>query len=359
MDSLQKKEIGLYVAAWTLVFTLVPLTFSLHLLTGHETRLTFGDILPLWLRMLPFLLLFILHNHLAAPFLKDRKTWPYLAVTISMFAVFTLYCISTPQRPPEILGGAPPPLGRFRKAPPDGMRPFAPEAMKIVIGALVILVNLGAKAFFQNLRKTEQIREMESAGLASKLETLRYQINPHFFMNTLNNIHALVDIDPGKAKESIEELSKLMRIVLYEGDSPTIPLQREMNFLRHYISLMRLRYPENVSISLDLPEDGSDAVIPPLVLASFVENAFKHGMSYENPSYVRISLDVSGGNIIFRCANSVHEERKSGTSGLGLENVRKRLELLYGKGCTLHIDTPPGSYRILLVLPAKRKEETS
>ena len=199
------------------------------------------------------------------------------------------------------------------------------------------------------------MQELQAENLSRQLETLRYQINPHFFMNTLNNIHALVDIDPEQAKASIEEFSKLMRHVLYEGDRPTIPLAKETEFLRHYVSLMKLRYADTVRIDLSLPEKDEGAEIPPLMLASFVENAFKHGISYEKPSFVRVTVSVEDGKIVFRCANSRQDSAQAAQHGVGLANVRGRLDLLYGDRYTLHIDPSGDVYDVLLLLPATVK----
>jgi LytS/YehU family sensor histidine kinase len=174
-------------------------------------------------------------------------------------------------------------------------------------------------------------------------------------MNTLNNIHALVDIDPEQAKASIEEFSKLMRHVLYEGDRPTIPLAKETEFLRHYVSLMKLRYADTVRIDLSLPEKDEGAEIPPLMLASFVENAFKHGISYEKPSFVHVTVSVEDGKIVFRCANSRQDSAQAAQHGVGLANVRGRLDLLYGDRYTLHIDPSGDVYDVLLLLPATVK----
>ena len=103
--------------------------------------------------------------------------------------------------------------------------------------------NIAVKLFFKSFRDEEMLKELEHQRLQSELQYLKYQINPHFFMNTLNNIHALVDIDTGKAKSTIVELSKLMRYVLYEASNKTILLLREVQFLENYVTLMSLRYP--------------------------------------------------------------------------------------------------------------------
>ena len=197
------------------------------------------------------------------------------------------------------------------------------------------------------------MKELEAENTKQRLESLRYQINPHFLMNTLNNIHALVDIDPEKAKESIEEFSKMMRILLYEGDAPTIPLSKELDFIEHFISLMRLRYTEDaLRIETVFPEERCNAVVPPLVMASFVENAFKHGVSYSKKSFIRVKVELQEGKVVFHCANSSHPAERDERHGIGLENIRKRLTLLYGESYTLSIDTGEGRYDALLIIPS-------
>ena len=219
---------------------------------------------------------------------------------------------------------------------------------------LLVGVDLGVFSYVESIRNERRVKELQGESLNQQLETLRYQINPHFFMNTLNNIHALVDIDPDKAKESIEEFSKMMRILLYEGNSPTIPLARETNFIEHYISLMRLRYPEDiVRIQAAFPEGQSEAVVPPLLMASFVENAFKHGISYESDSFIKVSCELKDGKIHFRCANSHHPSTHEDSHGLGLGNIRRRLDLLYGSDYTLYTGVMDDTYDVILALPAK------
>lgn len=263
--------------------------------------------------------------------------------------------------------GAPPEDGRFaggggfppmheRERRPDDVPPppFGPGLMRIMMGILLIMTNLGSKLFFKSRENEQKMIELEKENLDQQLQYLRYQINPHFFMNTLNNIHALVDIDPEQAKSSILELSRMMRYILYEGDKPTIPLSKETEFLRHYIYLMRLRYSDSVKIDVDLPEECGNVEIPPMMFVSFVENAFKHGISYEKESFIRVSMSIENDKLIFRCANSRHGTNSDRSSGIGLANVRKRMDLLYGKDYTLHIDESSEIYDILAVIPVTR-----
>jgi LytS/YehU family sensor histidine kinase len=163
-----------------------------------------------------------------------------------------------------------------------------------------------------------------------------------------------VDIDPEQAKSSILELSRMMRYILYEGDKPTIPLTKETEFLRHYIYLMRLRYSDSVKIDVDFPEECGNVEIPPMMFVSFVENAFKHGISYEKESFIRVSMAIEEYKLIFKCVNSRNGTNSDKSSGIGLANVRKRMELLYGKDYTLHIDENNEIYDILAVIPVTR-----
>ena len=170
-------------------------------------------------------------------------------------------------------------------------------------------------------------------------------------MNTLNNIHALVDIDPEKAKSTILELSKMMRFILYEGDKNGVPLTREFDFIRNYITLMRLRYTDKVRIQVDLPDAVPDKTLPPLMLISFIENAFKHGISYQRPSFIEISVDVNDNRLHFTCYNSKADTPNQEKGGVGLTNVKQRLKLLYDSNFTLHIDDNPDTYRVELTIP--------
>jgi len=362
MDTERKQEVVTYGILWFVVFAIVPLVMSFRGLSfGLPFR--FGMVLEIWLSILPFLALFLIHDLLVAPlWVEKRKPGAYVIALLVLMMLFGAYVWATRKGPDRMMPPGPPmETGAPPMRPPDDRGlPMAPEVMKVIIGLLVLGVNLGAKFYLKTVRGERWLKELKAESLSRQLEGLRYQINPHFFMNTLNNIHALVDIDPEKAKESIEEFSKLMRYILYDGDRPTIPLQRELDYLRHYVSLMRMRYDEAVRIETSFPESDAGAEIPPLILASFVENAFKHGISYENPSFVRIAVSVEDGRISFKCANSRQAEESVRSHGVGLTNVRSRLDLLYGDRYTLHIDEDGGVYDVLLQLPVSaglKKEE--
>ncbi|MDO4985547.1 MAG: histidine kinase, partial [Prevotella sp.] len=254
-----------------------------------------------------------------------------------------------------------PPEFHDRKPHPPFMRKEGPGKGLHDIIATVILVlmfgaNLGSKLYFRTRSDQRKLHELEKQNLEQQLEYLKYQINPHFFMNTLNNIHALVDIDPAKAQDTILELSKMMRFVLYEGDKSGVPLNRELEFIRTYITLMQLRYTDKVKINLDLPTQVPDKTVPPLMLISFIENAFKHGVSYQHESFIDIKVELieplpQVTHLHFTCKNSKAERPNEMKGGVGLVNVKKRLDLLYDKNYTLSIKDDTDTYFVELILP--------
>ena len=144
----------------------------------------------------------------------------------------------------------------------------------------------------------------------------------------------------------------MMRYVLYESDRSSVPLSREVDFVRHFVALMQLRYTQKVKITLDLPQTVPDRQIPPLMLITFIENAFKHGVTYQHESFIGIKVAAENNELQFSCLNSkadtpVTKEK----GGVGLANIRKRLDLLYGKDYTLSIEDTPEAYSVRLVIP--------
>ncbi|MBQ7512102.1 MAG: histidine kinase, partial [Prevotella sp.] len=252
-----------------------------------------SDVVLVWRQFVIYFLLFIIHDVFLAPLIVSRQRRAvYFSVVTIILAVFTLYqCTHRPgirqhgphpmemrghlpdePRHPDFDGDMPPgehsPL--HRHGPEGKKHEHTPPAIigehdiiAVVVLILMFGMNLGVKFYFKTREDQKKLVELEKENLQQQLEYLKYQINPHFFMNTLNNIHALVDIDPEKAKESIVELSKMMRFILYEGDKHGVPLSREFDFIRNYITLMRLRYTDKVKITVDLPDEAPDKTVPP------------------------------------------------------------------------------------------------
>ena len=213
----------------------------------------------------------------------------------------------------------------------------------VVLGFFMTGANTGIKLIYQSMRDEQQMEELKRQNLEAEMDYLKYQINPHFFMNTLNNIHALIDIDTEYAKSAVIELSKMMRYVLYESGHEIISLNRDIQFVQNYIGLMRIRYTDAVDIRVEYPHDLPPQIsIPPLLLIVFVDNAFKHGVSYSKPSFIHLRIDYADGKVVSTIGNSLHSpQAEKHNAGIGLENVRKRLSLIYGpKNYSLDIDEP-------------------
>jgi len=180
--------------------------------------------------------------------------------------------------------------------------------------------------------KTEAERkEAINFKLQSELQHLHYQLQPHFFFNSLNNIYALVDISPEEAKSSIHSLSKLMRYMLYETNTELVPLSKEIDFLTKYINLMKLRVSNKTKVKYSFPSSTENIKIAPLLFISLIENAFKHGVSASKESEILIVMTCSNKKVKFTIENNNFPKKaadKSG-SGIGLQNLEKRLQLLY------------------------------
>ena len=394
-----RQENLIYLVVWGLLFATPLLSVYVRTMSDANAVFNWTEVFIVWRKFAVFLLLFLIHNFLLAPLLVMlHRRVAYFSIVAVVIAAFTVYqCGSRPEQfkrhgphaeqrdrheaphfdePPMALdgerpvappvdeshhtGNRPPRLSQHDGGPPPivGER----DIMAVMVLILMFGANLGIKGYFRSRDDRKRLAELERENLEQQLEYLRYQINPHFFMNTLNNIHALVDIDPEKAKGTILELSKMMRFVLYEGDKTNVPLSREVEFLKNYITLMRMRYNEHVRISVDLPDALPAKEVPPLLFITFVENAFKHGISYQQESFVEVKIIIQGDRLHFSCRNSKtnkpNEDRRqagdgtSGTKGgVGLTNARKRLELIYANDFTLDINDTAEQYAVKLSIP--------
>ncbi len=377
-----RKEHIIYTLLWIVLYLSPVMSMYMRMSTNPHIDFSWEEILNAWKFNTVWVVLFSIHNFLLAPILIiKRRTWLYTALAMSLLAITmcTLYVMrpdhrmrhpkslppteckqcNTDKECPECEYDRPYSNDPERRKPEmrlfSPMPLFGPGEMVAVFGGLLLMgMNLGVKLYFRSQEATEALTQIEKHALERQLQYLKYQVNPHFFMNTLNNIHALVDIDPERAKASIVELSKLMRYVLYEGNNKLTPLSREVQFLRNYVQLMSMRYNTgNVSISLDAPDVLPDSMLPPLLLVIFVENAFKHGISYRTKSFVEISLQPHGDRLLFSCRNSrpeiKHDENMKG--GVGLSNVRRRLDLLFPDDYTLDIKETDDTYTVKLEIP--------
>lgn len=375
-----KQENVTYIAIWLLLFSTPMLILIIHASSNSNLDIDWWTIMHIEEILAMYFVAFLVHNFLLAPMLLyKQQTWRYVcSILILVVAFIALQSWIRPimheqqrHRPRAEM----PMMQRYYKA--DNFRddrprpqfddrprpqfkeprPFIGPAELTNTLALIFLMgmNLGVKLYYKADKDRNRMQQLEKENLKQRLNYLRYQISPHFFMNTLNNIHALVDIDPEKAKKSIVELSKLMRHILYDGDTNISPLSDEVQFLQNYIALMKMRFTGMVKVNTDFPAMTSQKGIAPLILAIFAENAFKHGVSYKSPSNIDMTLRCHNNEfILFTCKNSKRKDgakEKDLDGGIGLRNVKNRLELIYSDRYHIDIKDTEDNYKVRLLLP--------
>lgn len=291
------------------------------------------------MHLLPFVVLFMVNNYVLIPrflFRNRLGTYLLLAFALMMGADILAYL--------EFRGHELPPL------PPDCPRHDGPFRFPFVIDLsyvfLVVGINTAVALLFQRHDYALDRASMMKADAESQLDYLRAQINPHFYLNMLNNIHGMIELNPEKAQEMLIDMAKLMRHTLYDSAQPRVSLEREIEFVRNYIRLMADRFPSaklHIHTDFPSPELTRHIEIPPLLFMVFIENAFKHGVGASEEAFVDVAMRIEGHTLRFTCTNSIAAaaERPEQSKGIGLANVRKRLEIIYGSSATLttrHLD---------------------
>lgn len=310
--------------------------------------------------MITFLILFAVNNYLLIPKLLFRNRYGTYFLTATLL-VLIIWIWQRYQFVSFIEGESVPRHPGPPHHEPHPMLPL-PLFLDVIYDLLIVGCNLAIALIFRHFDDTLEHEKLMKENAMNQLTYLKAQINPHFYMNMLNNIHGMIEINPVKAQDMVIEMSGLMRYMLYESTRPEIALWAEIGFIRNYLSLMRERYPEDsVSISVDLPDehDAAGVSVPPLLFLVFIENAFKHGISYNGGSYVSVHLEVAHDRVEFQCMNSVFPGEKSKShEGIGLDNVRRRLDLIYGNRYTLDIDNTASVYSVNLTLPQYENKDS-
>jgi two-component system, LytTR family, sensor kinase len=246
-----------------------------------------------------------------------------------------------------------PEVSKLQRREPHGRPPFRQIHLfnYAFTSLFLIFFSLGLRMIERNDMIEKRQKELEKEKLNSELAFLKNQISPHFFFNTLNNIYSLIGINTEDAQNAVLKLSKLMRYLLYDSEQGLSQLSSEIDFMNNYIDLMRLRMSEKVKLHVDFPSKFENTAIPPLLFIPFIENAFKHGISYREKSFIDISMEVGKEWVTFSCRNSVvkpFEEIGTERSGIGLDNVSKRLNLLFPGRHDLKIDRSNAVFHVIL-----------
>lgn len=327
-----------------------------------------------WIKTFTILVIFLLNTQLFIPKLLFPKKYALYGIfvfivtaafiTLSLWIQQNFIDLYDIGMPPMEIGPNMPPMEFSTGMPlPQGFQPNEEQIQTgiygvileyIILSILVIAAGAAYKMLIKWIKEENLRKELEKEQLTTELALLRHQINPHFLMNTLNNIHAMIDLDNEQAKDSVIRLSHLMRYLLYDSSHAKVKLSKETEFIRNYIELMKIRYPKNVKIQVDIPENLADTEIPPLLFVSFLENALKHGVSSQSSSWVKFSLTVNNEQLQCEISNSRHPAKAAGQkkySGIGLTNIKKTLELLYKNDYHLDIIEEEKSYQVTLKIP--------
>lgn len=301
--------------------------------------------------------------YLVPKLLLSKSILIYIIASILLIIVSVLLInITFPPNIPENLHfqGLPQPL--LQDISPKDLPPRMPRKpnngygfLPIFMGIITIGIPYSISAILRiyvEWKKNEDLRKIvEKANIQSELQFLKTQLNPHFLFNSLNAIYALSVKKSPDTSQAIVNLSELMRYMLYEADKDLVPLGKELEYIKSYVQLQRLRLSDSENVNLNISGEDKDKVIPPLLFISFIENAFKYGTDYQGKTNVKINLSIEDTSIKLFVKNKIGVfNRPSKSSGIGLENVRNRLKLLYPNAHELVVENNGETYTVNLSL---------
>ena len=310
MNKIQGKDIGLFVAQVILLSLIVLSPGLISFVTSNNASTGWESlqISAYWLA--PALVVYLLNFYVCVPLLWFRRRFWLFGLANALLVMICNFHL----------------LFKNINSLPDIYRAGYASFMIIAL-----LVNLMAIIIAISIRYMMRQSEKKQKEVEAELAWLKNQINPHFLFNTLNNISSLTQVDADEAQDAVMQLSDLLRYAMYETNKKKVPISGEINFMRNYIELMKLRCNEKTRVSFRTMVPQPDMEIAPLLFISLVENAFKHGVDGSKEATIDISLMQEGHQITFCCDNTNNPKPaldRSG-SGIGLDNTRRRLELLY------------------------------
>lgn len=344
MNKIEKKDIWLFLVqaiVWTIVLTVLPLaTF----LSTRNWETTSTSLLMVWQILRGPLIVYFANFYLFGPYLFFRRKYWWFALCNLLLIVgvnygFFFSYLMIKEYAPGVTSDAW--IGFFSGA-------FLFVLINMIMGAIAI----GILHFIRVRKIRLQLQEEKTKNTEAELAWLKNQINPHFLFNTLNNISSLTQIDSDAAQNAIAKLSDLLRYAMYETNKPKVRLDGEVEFMCNYIDLMKLRCNDMTTVNCQLSVVNYQLEIAPLLFISLIENAFKHGVSSSRPSRIDISLEQIDNQVIFACDNTNYPKNdtdRSG-SGIGLENTRRRLELLYPDSYSWEQSLQNDNYHIRITL---------
>lgn len=337
-DNRIQKQILLHISVWSvfIVFNLIQLQFEPNLITKPIIYLLLGNIC----------LFYINYSYLVTNFLLKNKTGIYIIITFLLVIIFSFFFknfapdfIPKPDDLPLMLEKRPETMLRFKLIGP------------IAFNILLVVTGTALKVYTEWNKNEQKKKEIEVQKSTAELHFLKHQLSPHFLFNSLNSIYSLTTKKSNDAPEAVITLSELMRYMLYETNNGFVPLKNELNYIQNYLKLQRLRIANNVNVTLNIHGSIGNQKIRPLLLISFIENAFKYGTDFKGNTEVRIEININGNELQFNCVNLIgNRKTEKDSSGIGLKNTKERLELLYPEKHLLLIDERNNRFTVDLTL---------
>ena len=313
MKKIQPKDIWLLVAQ-VLLLSLIMLSPALiSYISSGNSRLVVESMWIAFYWLAPAMGVYLVNFYLFIPLLWVRhRFWLFGVANVLLLIISNLHLINN-----DI------------NTLPDYFR--AGYSLFLIISLLLSVMAIGVALSIRYMMRRSERRQKE---VEAELAWLKNQINPHFLFNTLNNISSLAQIDADETQEAIMQLSDLLRYAMYETNKPKVRLDGEVEFMRNYIELMKLRCNEMTKVDAQFTIHNAQSEVAPLLFISLVENAFKHGMNSNEPASINIRLEQQDDTLVFVCDNTNNPKptKDRSGSGIGLENTRRRLDLLY-PGC--------------------------
>ncbi len=342
-------SIIIHLAAWTVVYFLPELFFEAPASSVFFFKRNLHFVL--------MVLFFYLNYFILVPMLLLRKKQLFFALALIFGLIFTYYVNDILMQ--EVRQKYVPAHSYQSKEQAVHMKyRMARRRQAENMGtAVVVLIGFFISTVMRETREWyiqgEQGKEMEKQKLMSELSFLKSQVNPHFLFNSLNGIYALAIKKSDKTPDAILQLSDLMRHMLYESEKELVDLSKEVNYLKNYIALQKLRLADNAVIDFEVTGDIVGKQIEPMLFIPFIENAFKHGVDSEGAD-IHIRLAVKHNHLYFSMLNRISTaSQKDEVSGIGLANVKKRLDLHYGSNYKLDYEEKKGIFSVNLQLNLK------
>ncbi|MEP1490376.1 MAG: histidine kinase [Algibacter sp.] len=334
VENRKQKEILIHVSVWVIFafFNLLQTSTKVNVNYIHVLLVLFSNIS----------LFYVNYLFLVSQFLLKKKIILYV-VFVTLLVVLMVFLFS--ELEPRVLNERP--GAGSGHGPRKHFKFFIPSVLNI----LLIVTGTAVKMYNEWSKNEINKKEIEVQKSNTELHFLKHQLSPHFLFNSLNSIYSLTNKKSSDASEAVITLSELMRYMLYETNNEFVSLNKELDYVHNYLKLQRLRIANNENVTLNIKGNTSDEKIRPLLLISFIENAFKYGTDFKGNTEVKIEIQIKENELNFTCQNLIGTRKTDKDhSGIGLNNTKERLELLYPDKHVLLVEEKDNRFVVNLTL---------